>query len=324
MRLAIVGLHETFFFILRPHLERAGVRIVSVFGGNGNEQRAAQLADELGATCAESIEQVIGIGCDGALVGDWYCDRPARIIPLLEAGVPAMSTKVLAADYPQTLQVIETARRTGTVLMSGSAYRHAPPVLQLIEAVRAGDWGRPVFARMIMPHGMGTSEDRRDCGGMLTHYALHPLSPLVGILGGTVERVSAFGGVYNHDDLQTEDAVVVIVQFDHDAIVVAEVLACQQPDYPATVPELDLHCTQRSVRISFPEGPAADWYGRPIHNPQLSDAACGYTDWFNTFTRAIEQGAPPVALDEYLEVAAALHLARLSRDHHRTTTRADL
>ena len=324
MRLAIVGLEETFFRILRPYLDRMGVCVVSVMAGQDNEQEGKELAADLNAVHAASVEQIIDVGCDGVLEGGRYCDRPTQITALLEAGIPVFSTKVVAADYPGTLAVIEAARHSGTVLMSGSAYRHAPAILQTIDAVRSGEWGRPVYARMFLAHGMASGNDRLDCGGMLTHYAVHSLSPIVGLIGDRVACVSALGGVYSHDGLDSEDAVIVNVQFANDAIGVAEVLACQQPSHPATVPELDIHCTERSVRIPFPEGPAEDWYGKAIHNRQVYDVCNGYAGWMTVFQEAIERGEPPAAYEEYLEVAAALHMARVSRHERRTVHREEI
>ena len=137
MRLAIVGLQESFYFLLRPYIEREGVEIASVFGGVGHDDQAAQLAAELRVDAAGSVEEVIGLGCDAALVGGAYADRPEWIIALLAAGIPVFATKVLAADYPRSVDVIEAvgvfqaAIRRGRLPVPLDEYRETAAALHM-------------------------------------------------------------------------------------------------------------------------------------------------------------------------------------------------
>ena len=61
-----------------------------------------------------------------------------------------------------------------------------------------------------------------------------------------------------------------------------------------------------------------------IYIPEIHGFASGYTQWLCIFRKAIKTGQPPVPLDEYLEVAAALHMGRISADEHRVVERKEI
>lgn len=126
-----------------------------------------------GVELVDSARDLVG-RVDAAIV----CNRSGSLhrenaVPLLEAGIPVLVDKPLAASVADAREIIAAAKRSGAVLASHSALRFVPQV----EELAAGGDGPPKVVTATGPADPGSEYDG------LFFYGVHPVEVALHLVG---------------------------------------------------------------------------------------------------------------------------------------------
>ena len=166
-----------------------------------------------------TIEQAIeSVNVDFACLA-----APARMLPTLgrvaiEAGIPVLIEKPVAADEDEALALVGEAERRGVLLGVGHVERCNPAVIALKERLDSGMIGRiyQLHARRLSPF-----PDRDAMLGVALDLASHDIDVMRYLLGSEVERVFAETAQRLHDS--AEDLIAATVCFDNDTAGLLEI-----------------------------------------------------------------------------------------------------
>lgn len=164
-----------------------GARVVAGWPGTSDmsperiDGFRAQMADA-GVEIVDSAEALIG-RIDAVLILS-LCGSAhlSRVRPFLEAGVPAYVDKPFACTVADAVEIVELARRTGTLLLHASALRFADEV----------DEFRRLSPRRGALHGLLTYGPAKRAQGNpgLLHYGIHAVEVLYALMGPGCENVA--------------------------------------------------------------------------------------------------------------------------------------
>lgn len=187
--------------IARTHLaayqSRPEVEVVAVY--DACPQAAQKLAGECGAAAA----------CSLAALRDEYrveavsvCTPPgthlACCLPFLEAGIPVLCEKPLAANLADALALAAAANGARSWVMPAFCHRFHPSVIMIKRLISEGVLGRPLLFRNLFGGYIDLSADHRcrpelSGGGCLIDHCAHSVD-LFRFLAGEPERVQALAG----------------------------------------------------------------------------------------------------------------------------------
>jgi predicted dehydrogenase len=188
-----------------------GVEIIAaVDPDHGRRERFARRyrTGHIYATIDEAIEDVdVDFACLAA---------PAEMLPALgraaiDAGIPMLIEKPLAADEEEALALVREAERHGVLLGVGHVERCNPAVLALKERLDSGAIGRiyQLQARRLSPF-----PDRDAMLGVALDLASHDIDVMRYLTGSEVTRVYAETARRLHD--RAEDLIAATMRFDND------------------------------------------------------------------------------------------------------------
>jgi predicted dehydrogenase len=139
-----------------------------------HEARFRPQLEALGIRGVDTREEMIG-HVDGVIVVGQYNDvNPERARPFIEAKVPTFADKILANELAPAHELAALAERYGTPLISHSALRYVPEVLNFVD--RKEELGRFHSGIWIGP-------------GDLMDYGMHTVDPALAVFGPGVEWV---------------------------------------------------------------------------------------------------------------------------------------
>jgi UDP-N-acetylglucosamine 3-dehydrogenase len=167
------------------------------------------------ATIDEAIEDVdVDLAC---------LATPAEMLPVLgraaiDAGVPLLVEKPVAADEEEALALVREADRRDVLLAVGHVERCNPAVLALKERLDSGMIGRiyQLQARRLSPF-----PDRDAMLGVALDLASHDIDVMRYLTGSEVTRVFAETARRLHDS--AEDLLAATMRFDNDTAGLLEV-----------------------------------------------------------------------------------------------------
>jgi len=167
------------------------------------------------ATLGEALESVkVDFACLAA---------PAEVLPALgriaiDAGIPLLVEKPVAADEAGALALVREAERRGVLLGVGHVERCNPAVLALKERLDSGMIGRiyQLHARRLSPF-----PDRDAMLGVALDLASHDIDVMRYLMGSEVKRVFAETAQRLHDS--AEDLIAATMRFDNDTTGLLEV-----------------------------------------------------------------------------------------------------
>ena len=109
-------------------------------------QAAEALAAENDAKVAPSLQWMAE---NAELDAVSICSPPgvhvASCLPFVEAGIPVLCEKPLAATFDQAQQLALAVDRSDSLFMTAYCHRFHPPIVRLKELIETGKLGRPVF-----------------------------------------------------------------------------------------------------------------------------------------------------------------------------------
>lgn len=153
---------------------------------------AKSIADSAGVR-AGSLDQILSDETIAAVVIATPPSTHSELaIRALESGKDVFVEKPLALRVSEAEAVVETARRTGRLLMVGHLLRYHPVFRMLEGMVRAGDLG-PL--RYVYSHRLNLGKIRK-VENILWSFSPHDLSMILSLVGDEPDVVDAVGAAY--------------------------------------------------------------------------------------------------------------------------------
>jgi UDP-N-acetyl-2-amino-2-deoxyglucuronate dehydrogenase len=237
-----------------------GVDVVAVHGDNA--ARAAQLASAYGAVAYPDFESFLRHPMDVVAIGSPSGLHAAQGIAAAGRGLHVLTEKPIDVTPESADRLIDAARRANVKLGVFFQDRAQPDIVRLHAAVAQGRLGRPLLASARVkwyrpPDYYGRSRWRGtwalDGGGALMNQGIHTLD-LVSWLLGPVVRVTAATRTAFHQ-IEVEDTVVAILEFDGGAVATFEATTAAYPGYKR---RLELTGTEGTLILEHDRLVAAD------------------------------------------------------------------
>ena len=127
----------------------------------------------------------------------------------LRAGKDVFVEKPLALRWQDGVEMTETARRAGKILMVGHLLLYHPAVLKVKEILDSGELGRLEY---IYSNRLSMGKIRRE-ENALWSFAPHDISVILMLTGNMPYQVSAVGGAYLQPNIA--DVTISNLLFDH-------------------------------------------------------------------------------------------------------------
>jgi predicted dehydrogenase len=297
------------------HLLQLGV--TDVQGADPDSDKCRQAKDKFGIVMSTSPEEALQSAPDIVLV----CTPAQTHVPMalkaLEAGAHVFIEKPLSTGIAGTEILVQAAQKCGKTVQVGYNLRFHPAMRTMKKMSESGQLGKVLMAHA--EFGLYLSDwwpgrDYRnsymahtDMSGGLLMDASHEIDLLLWYLGG-VQKVAAFGGQLSNLEIDSADAIKVILKMKSGAVASLH-LDCLQPAYTRT-------CTLigegTRLRWECPNGRADTSLGRL----QMYDRCAGeykrvrlrgrpedtYLEELKDFLRCVNEGEEPlVGLREGLE-----------------------
>lgn len=158
MRIALVGLDSSRPVRIAQHIASLGpaghrITAIAVEGRAPSSELRSVLPPDV--SVVDGPADLIGLADAVLEFGRSAGDRPARVLPLLDAGLPVLVDKPLALTRDAAEQLSDRARRSGVALLADSGYRTAPALFSLLGASDPGAGPEP-FLRISGPADPGS------------------------------------------------------------------------------------------------------------------------------------------------------------------------
>lgn len=180
------------------------------------ESAAADLAHNAGARVAPSIAWMAeNAGLDAVSV----CTPPGThldaCLPLLEAGIPVLCEKPLAATIEQAEQLAQAVERRRAMFMVAYCHRFHPPIVKLKELIGTGALGTPVFylctfSAKIDLTGNHRASQALSGGGCLMDNGAHAIDLLRHLFGEPTDIHALASNILQ--DMEVEDLAAAQIQ----------------------------------------------------------------------------------------------------------------
>jgi predicted dehydrogenase len=182
LRAAVVGLGRMGGHHARIYASIDGVRLVALV--DKRPESARQIAALYGGQIYDRVEDVIG-KVDLATIAVPTVHHLATAAPLIEAGIPVLIEKPLAADVGEAQQIVDLACRHNVAVQVGHTERFNPVVL----AMQRMD----IVPRFIETHRISPFTFRSADIGVVSDMMIHDIDIVLHLVGAPPERVDAVG-----------------------------------------------------------------------------------------------------------------------------------
>ncbi len=149
-----------------------------------NAARAAEIAAMSGAAPYTDFHDILD-AVDAVSIAVPTESHVQVALPFLERGIPALVEKPLARSVAETNQLIDAARRSGTVLAVGHTERHNPAVQAALPLV--------TNPRFIEVHRLGVFPERSLDIDVIFDLMIHDLDVVLALVRSEVVAVEAVG-----------------------------------------------------------------------------------------------------------------------------------
>ena len=195
-----------------------GVEIVAAVDPDRERRERFAAHHRTAATYTTIVEAIERVELDFACIA-----TPAATLPILgraaiDAGIPLLIEKPVAADEEEALALAREAELRGVLLGVGHVERCNPAVLALKERLESGSIGRiyQLQARRLSPF-----PDRDAMLGVALDLGSHDIDVMRYLTGSEVTRVYAETARRLHDS--AEDLIAATMRFDNDTTGLLEV-----------------------------------------------------------------------------------------------------
>jgi UDP-2-acetamido-3-amino-2,3-dideoxy-glucuronate N-acetyltransferase len=139
------------------------------------------------------VEDAIADPSVDALVLATPAEEHCRMaVAALRGGKDVFVEKPLALEWQQGMEMVETARQNGRILMVGHLLRYHPAILKIQQLLAEGTIGRIEY---IYSNRLAMGKIRRE-ENALWSFAPHDISVILALTGQTPMQVMATGGAY--------------------------------------------------------------------------------------------------------------------------------
>jgi predicted dehydrogenase len=186
-----IGRHRMQSLLAAQACEVAAVADVS------GEARASARELAPGATLAHSLDELLALALDGAVIATPSALHENQARRLLDAGVAVFCQKPLARTAQETAGIVAAAREADRLLGCDFSYRHTAGMRRIRECARAGDLGRIYAADLVFHNAYGPDKAWfRDAalsgGGCVMDLGIHLVDLALWMLDfPAVERVTS-------------------------------------------------------------------------------------------------------------------------------------
>jgi predicted dehydrogenase len=179
-----------------------------------NPARAEAFGSQWGAPLAGSLDEALA-ECDVAVVAGENLGHGDAIQACLEAGIPVMCEKPLAASWEEHDRISALVKNSPTLVATAFPCPHSPIFKSLQAKVQAGELGKIVAVsgtnRGQCPFGWFVDPARSGGGAMIDHV-VHLADLYWRLLGEEPETVTASVG-HNMHGLECEDTAHVMLRY---------------------------------------------------------------------------------------------------------------
>ncbi len=183
LRVGVVGVGHLGQHHARLWAAMEGCRLVAVV--DADAERARAIAGKYDGVASYTEAQRLVGGVDAVSVAVPTLAHGAVVRPFLEAGIPVLVEKPMAATLDDADAMIRAAGRTGTLLGVGHTERFNPAIAELARRVK-----RP---RFIECHRLGSFAPRSLDIDVVLDLMIHDLDIALSLVGGEVRSVEAVG-----------------------------------------------------------------------------------------------------------------------------------
>lgn len=183
--------------------------------------RAAALADELGATVASTPEDALRGGADGLVVATNTQTHAELILLGCAASVPTFCEKPVTMDVPSTRAVQEVVESSGTQVQIGFQRRFDPGYVEARRRVQAGELGELRRAHLVSADPASPAiEFIATSGGIFRDLLIHDLDILPWVAGSPIVSISAQGAARTpgFSDVGDVDEVVAMLSLEDGTV----------------------------------------------------------------------------------------------------------
>jgi UDP-N-acetylglucosamine 3-dehydrogenase len=189
IKLAVVG----FGSIGRHHARNVcAIPDAELFGVVDIAEAARADASRLGYRALRSARELVGAGCDAAVVAVPTAQHHDVALELIEAGIPLLVEKPIAATIEDGIRVIEAAQRRGLPLMVGYVERFNPAVIAAQRCMHDGLVGTPLH---VATRRVGGMPIRVTDANVIVDIGVHDIDIISFLLHSELRLVSAQGGM---------------------------------------------------------------------------------------------------------------------------------
>jgi myo-inositol 2-dehydrogenase/D-chiro-inositol 1-dehydrogenase len=157
--------------------------------------RAVEVADQVGATAAASIEAAMD-QADAVVIAAATSAHPELIRAAIGRGLPTFCEKPLAAELDESIALAGEIERSGVPFQLGFQRRFDPGYREARRLVDNGDLGT-LYAIRLAGHDPAPPHEAYipQSGGLFRDFSVHDFDILRWLTGNEVEEVYADGGV---------------------------------------------------------------------------------------------------------------------------------
>ena len=192
MRLGLLGLGRIGVF--HAGTLRALPAVDSLVVADLDPARARQVAEDVGAEAAGSMDAVLRAGVDGVVIAAASESHPELLIAAVEAGLPVFCEKPLARELPQSVAVLRALQGSDVPVHIGYQRRFDAGFAAARRAVRSGElgWLHTVRSTTFDPSPPAPAYIATS-GGMFRDCGVHDYDAIRWVTGREVVEVYAVG-----------------------------------------------------------------------------------------------------------------------------------
>ncbi len=196
-------------------------------------------------------------------------DLHAKVaLDVIQAGVPLLVEKPLAATVKEAMRIVDAAKRAGLTLAVGHIERHNPAIAVVKRQLQEGQYGDLVTATA---RRVSSFPGRVRDIGVVMDLGVHDIDILRYLVGAPVESVFALGGRKVHG--MFEDHANILLRFQNGVHGFVEVNWLT----PMKVRKLALTCLKNFVEVDYTE-----------QSVTVSSSTLGPLDPFNLYQIPLE------------------------------------
>lgn len=177
----------------------ADVELLTTDPGPHDEgsQRGAELANELGLTYLETVQEVLDRKPDAVIIASENANHRDLTLAAISAGAHVLCEKPLATTDADATSMVDAAKAAGVYLMTAYPVRFHSAFTDLVARVRDGQLGEIISilgtnnGKMPLEHRAWFTDPELAGGGALVDHVVHVADLVDELLGERAEEVYA-------------------------------------------------------------------------------------------------------------------------------------